>query len=129
MTIFLHIWRRLTCAGDFSPGYRVSYIPGSTVYHVGGGTLPYDSKQKTYLNFRNNLFLLYKNLPDNKLHNTILNRKILDGIAAIMFILIGRPGNVNAVWKAHIDYYKSIKSLKEKRKLIRELTITKTSHM
>lgn len=107
-------------------GYRISFVPGSTVYHVGGGTLPYESVQKTYLNFRNNLFLLYKNLPDNDLHRIILARKLLDGLAAIRFILIGRSANVKAVWKAHIDYYKSIKTLKEKRKLVRDLTKSKT---
>jgi len=105
-------------------GYRISYVPESTVYHVGGGTLPYESVQKTYLNFRNNLFLLYKNLPDNKLHRIILARKLLDGLAAIRFIFIGRPANVKAVWKAHIDYYKSIKRLKEKRRLVGDLTIS-----
>ncbi len=107
-------------------GYRISYVPESTVYHVGGGTLPYESVQKTYLNFRNNLFLLYKNLPDKNLHRIILVRKLLDGLAAIRFILIGRPANVKAVWKAHIDYYKSIKSLKEKRRLVGDLTISKS---
>jgi hypothetical protein len=62
-------------------------------------------------------------LPDNKLHRTIFIRKLLDGVAALMFILKGMTGNVKAVWKAHIDYYKSIKTLKEKRKLVRDLTI------
>jgi len=103
-------------------GYRVCYVPRSTVYHVGGGSLPYDTEKKTYLNFRNNLFLLYKNLPDNKLHKILFIRKLLDGLAAMMFILTGRFAGARAVWKAHIDYYKSIKSLKEKRKLVRDLT-------
>jgi len=107
-------------------GFRVSYIPGSTVYHAGGGVLPYNSKLKTYLNFRNNLYLLYKNLPDNKLHKVILIRKILDGVAAIMFIFSGRPGNAKAVWKAHIDYYKNLKSLKSGRKSVKSLTISKS---
>lgn len=102
--------------------YRVCYVPGSTVYHVGGGSLPYDSKNKTYLNFRNNLFLLYKNLPDNKLHRVLLIRKLLDGLAAIMFIFTGRYSIFKAILKAHIDYYKSIRTLKEKRKLVRDLT-------
>jgi hypothetical protein len=93
---------------------------------VGGGVLPYDSKFKTYLNFRNNLFLLYKNLPDNKLHGTIFIRKLLDGAAAVMFIFKGMTGNVKAVWKAHNAYYKSIKSLKGKRKLVRDLAIKQT---
>jgi GT2 family glycosyltransferase len=123
---FAHMEEIDLCWRFHLAGFRVSYVPDSIVYHVGGGVLPYDSKFKTYLNFRNNLFLLYKNLPDNKLHRTILIRKFLDGAAAFMFIFKGMTGNVNAIWKAHIDYYKSIKSLKGKRKLVRDLTINQT---
>jgi len=103
-------------------GFLVSYVPESIVYHAGGGALPYDSAFKTYLNFRNNLFLLYKNLPDSKLHQTIFVRKILDGAAALMFIIRGRIGSANAILKAHIDYYQEIKSLKRKRESVRKLT-------
>lgn len=110
-------WRFHKC------GYRVSYIPDSIVYHVGGGVLPYDSNFKTYLNFRNNLFLLYKNLPDYELQSTIFKRKILDGVAVLMFLIKGRFGNVKAVWKAHHDFNKSLKSLKEKRFRNKELTL------
>ncbi len=120
---FAHMEEVDLCWRFHLAGFRVSYVPGSTVYHVGGGVLPYNSEFKTYLNFRNNLFLLYKNLPDNKLRVTIFVRKILDGVAAVMFMLKGMPGNVKAVWKAHMDFYKSIKSLKEKRKSVRDLTI------
>ncbi len=105
-------------------GYRVSYVPESVVYHVGGGVLPYDSEFKTYLNFRNNLFLLYKNLPDFELRGTMFSRRFLDGLAALMFLLRGRFRNVIAVWKAHRDYNKSLKSLTEKRAVIKELTVT-----
>jgi GT2 family glycosyltransferase len=104
-------------------GYRVSYIPLSVVYHVGGGSLPYDSTYKTYLNFRNSLFLLYKNLPDNKLHTILLLRKLLDGLAAIMFLVKGKFGSVRSVWKAHMDFYKTINELEEKRKMVKKLEI------
>ncbi|MCX6254747.1 MAG: glycosyltransferase family 2 protein [Bacteroidia bacterium] len=104
-------------------GYRVSYIPLSVVYHVGGGSLPYDSTYKTYLNFRNSLFLLYKNLPDNKLHTILLLRKLLDGLAAIMFLVKGKFGSVKSVWKAHMDFYKTINELEEKRKMVKKLEI------
>lgn len=96
-------------------GYRNSYVGSSVVYHVGGGTLPYDSPFKTYLNFRNSLFLLYKNLPDSGFHSTLFIRKLLDGIAALVFLLRGKPGSFLSVIKAHIHYYKSLKSLKNKR--------------
>ena len=67
-------------------GYKVMVNPQSVVYHVGGGTLNSSSPFKTYLNFRNNLFMLYKNLPFLKLLITLLFRLPLDGIAAITFL-------------------------------------------
>lgn len=96
-------------------GYRIRYVPESTVYHVGGGSLSYQSPFKTYLNFRNNLFILYKNLPEEKLSKTMFIRKLLDGIAAAMFLLTGKFRNAVAVLKAHIDYYKAAELLREKR--------------
>jgi hypothetical protein len=123
---FAHMEEVDLCWRFHLAGFHVSCVPESTVYHVGGGMLPYDSDLKAFLNFRNNLFLLYKNLPDNKLHGTIFLRKILDWTAAAMFIFKGKTRNVKAVWKAHIDYYKNIKSLKEKRKIVKNLTISQT---
>jgi GT2 family glycosyltransferase len=102
-------------------GYRVSYVPGSVVYHVGGGALPYDSPFKVYLNFRNSLFLLYKNLPDNKLHAVLFKRRVLDGLAAILFLLKGNLNAFRSVLKAHIDYYRTLKELKVKRELVKKL--------
>jgi GT2 family glycosyltransferase len=102
-------------------GYRLCCIPESVVYHVGGGTLPYNSPFKIYLNFRNNLFLLYKNIPDNRLHRILFIRKLLDGVAAIRFLVSGKFKNTAMVWRAHMDYYKSIKSLKLKRERVKKL--------
>jgi GT2 family glycosyltransferase len=127
---FAHMEEVDLCWRFHLAGLRVSCVPESIVYHAGGGSLPYDSKLKTYLNFRNNLFLLFKNLPDNKFHKTMFIRKILDGVAAIMFIIKGRTGNAKAVWKAHMDYYKNIKSLKVKRESVSNLVKDKTiSHL
>jgi len=126
VNFFAHMEEVDLCWRFHLSGYRVSFIPGSTVYHAGGGVLPYDSKLKTYLNFRNNLYLLYKNLPDKNLHRTIFIRKILDGVAAIVFIFRGRPGNARSVWKAHIDYYKNLKSLKAGRRSVKNMTINKS---
>jgi GT2 family glycosyltransferase len=96
-------------------GYKLFYLPRSVVYHVGGGALPYNSPFKTYLNFRNNLFLLYKNLPASKLHSTLFKRKLLDGLSALFFLFSGRFRNIGAIWKAHMDYYKSVKLMIGKR--------------
>ena len=124
---FAHMEEVDLCWRFHLSGFRVSYIPGSTVYHAGGGVLPYESTLKTYLNFRNNLYLLYKNLPDDKLHGTIFIRKLLDGVAAAVFIFSGRPRNAMAVWKAHIDYYRNLKVLKIGRRSVKNLSINKSA--
>lgn len=104
-------------------GYRIVCNPESTVYHVGGGTLPNNSPFKLYLNFRNNLFLLYKNLPKGKLLSRLLPRMILDGLSAITFLLKFEFSNYFAVLKAHIHFYKSLKKLRKKRNKILSNTI------
>ncbi len=118
---FAHMEEIDLCWRFHKAGYRVSCLPGSVVYHIGGGSLSYDSSFKTYLNFRNSLFLLYKNLPENNFHTILFKRKLLDGMAAVMFILKGKFGSVKSVWKAHMDYYKSNSELKTKRKLVKKL--------
>ena len=120
---FAHMEEIDLCWRFNKAGYRVCYVSGSIVYHVGGGTLPYDSFFKLYLNFRNSLFLLYKNLPDNKLHKILLIRKLLDGFAAVIFLIKGNFNAVRSVWKAHRDFYKSIRELKLKRGLVKELEV------
>jgi GT2 family glycosyltransferase len=119
---FAHMEEIDLCWRFHLAGLKVMYIPESVVYHAGGGSLPYRSQYKTYLNFRNNLYLLYKNLPDNKLQTILLARKLLDGIAAIRF-LFNQPGNITAIWKAHIDYYRSKEMLRAKRSVVKKLTI------
>lgn len=99
-------------------GWKLFAVPCSVVYHVGGGTLPYNSPLKSYLNFRNNLFLLYKNLPKKNFRIILLCRKVLDGLSVIHFILRGRPGIIIAVAKAHRDYYRSTRMLKKKREAV-----------
>ena len=99
-------------------GYRIVFTPESTVYHVGGGTLSYDNPQKLLLNFRNNLWLLYKNLPDNQLLHILSIRMILDGVAAFKLLSEFNFNGIKSVLKAHYHFYKSLSALREKRKLI-----------
>jgi GT2 family glycosyltransferase len=120
---FAHMEEIDLCWRFHKAGYKVCFVSESVVYHVGGGMLPYDSPYKTYLNYRNNLFLLYKNLSQTSLNKTLFFRKLLDGMAAMKFLLSGNFAFVRAIWKAHIDYYKSISSLKVKREFVRKLTI------
>ncbi|MCX6301654.1 MAG: glycosyltransferase family 2 protein [Bacteroidia bacterium] len=126
---FAHMEEIDLCWRFHRSGYRVSYVPQSSVYHVGGGTLPYDSPFKTYLNFRNSLFLLYKNLPDKMIKRILFIRKILDGIAALFFMLKGQFRSVGSVWKAHKDYYREMDHLKEKRKIVKELCRKENAEM
>jgi GT2 family glycosyltransferase len=120
-SFFAHMEEIDLCWRFHRSGYRVTYVPGSVVYHVGGGTLPYKSPFKTYLNFRNSLFLLYKNLPDGKLKRILLIRKILDGIAAIFFLIKGQLRSSAAVWKAHMEFYRQLAATKAKREALRKL--------
>lgn len=94
------------------------YCPDSVVFHVGGGTLPKRSAQKTYLNFRNNLSLLYKNIPSHLLLPVFAVRFPLDGIAALKFLLDGGFADFYAVLRAHFYFYAHFASLRRKRKLL-----------
>ncbi|MBH70627.1 MAG: dTDP-Rha--alpha-D-GlcNAc-pyrophosphate polyprenol alpha-3-L-rhamnosyltransferase [Flavobacteriales bacterium] len=102
-------------------GYKIMVCPKSVVYHVGGGTLEKSSSFKTYLNFRNNLLTLYKNLTRTELIWILPVRFILDGIAGISF-LIRKNGfsHLIAVIKAHISFYSKLPKYFTKRKKIKQ---------
>ncbi|HCC51411.1 MAG TPA: glycosyl transferase family 2, partial [Porphyromonadaceae bacterium] len=87
-----------------SRGYRIVCIPSSVVYHVGGATLNTESPQKTFLNFRNNLLMLYKNLPEKDINSVFRIRFWLDFIAAAKFFMTGHPKNAAAVFRARKDF-------------------------
>ncbi len=101
-------------------GYRIMVCPSSVVYHVGGGTLPKKSARKTYLNFRNNLSLLYKNIPSNQLISAFLIRFILDGVAALKFFIEGGMNELVAVIQAHIYFYRNLGKLRKKRRALKQ---------
>ncbi|MDE7024776.1 MAG: glycosyltransferase family 2 protein [Paramuribaculum sp.] len=85
-------------------GYSLAVVPQASVYHLGGGSLPASNPRKTYLNFRNSLLMLHKNLPDSSRNSTLLKRRLLDTIAWIKFMLTGNWGNANAILRAHRDF-------------------------
>lgn len=99
-------------------GYKIVYEPSSVLYHVGGGTLPKSSAHKTYLNFRNNLSLLYKNLPQKRLKKVLLVRFFLDAVAAFMFLLKGEKENFKAVFRARKDFRRIKAANRAKRKAL-----------
>jgi GT2 family glycosyltransferase len=100
-------------------GYQIVYTPESTVYHVGGGTLAYDNPRKLYLNFRNNLWLLFKNLPGNRLFSVLFIRMVLDAVAAFKLLAEVNLNGIRSVLKAHYYFWISLPVLIKKRKLIR----------
>jgi len=115
-SFFAHMEEIDLCWRLKNAGYKVYCCPQSWVYHIGGGTLPKNSPRKTYLNFRNNLSLLVKNLPTQRVRRTIFYRIILDWVAAFKFLFEGCPKDFQMVFKAHRDFYKRLKTLREYRK-------------
>jgi GT2 family glycosyltransferase len=91
---------------------KVFYCSDSTVFHLGGGTLHKSNPRKTFLNYRNGLAMLYKNLPSNKLFITLLFRLVLDGISGIKLLLSGSLSDFLAIIKAHFAFYGLIPKLK-----------------
>lgn len=118
---FAHMEEIDLCWRFHRAGFRVCFIPSSKVYHVGGGTLPYSSPFKVYLNFRNSLFMLYKNLPSEGFRRRLFMRKAIDGAAAAMFIFKLEFRCFLAVLNAHIDYYRSSRKLRPGRIQTRRL--------
>jgi len=96
-------------------GKKIMYCGSSSVYHVGGGTLKYVNPQKTYLNFRNSLFTLYKNL-DRGVFVKIFTRLFLDSLAGANFLFSGKFKHIGSILKAHFHFYKNISQLNKKRK-------------
>lgn len=105
-------------------GYRIMYCADSVIYHIGGGTLPKSSSRKTYLNFRNNLSLLLKNLPTNQVIPILLFRLSLDVIAGLKFLVEGGFTDFFAVFHAQISFAKRVPMLLKKRKLVKPQTIS-----
>jgi GT2 family glycosyltransferase len=97
-------------------GYKVAVCPQSSVYHLGGGSLSYGNPVKIYLNFRNNLYLLFKNLPKGKLFPVLTARMILDGIAALQFLVTGQFKAFQKVFEAHNSFHRNLFKLISKRK-------------
>ena len=87
-------------------GYAVVVIPQSVVFHLGGGTLPASNPRKTYLNFRNNLLLLHKNLPDSSRKKRLLVRRLYDALAWVKFVVSLDFADASAVLRAHRDFRK-----------------------
>lgn len=115
---FAHMEEIDLCWRLRSLGYGIVCIPQSKAYHVGGGTLPKENPRKTFLNFRNNLFMLYKNLPEKELHKVLWLRFFLDILAAIHFLTKGEVRSFQAVFKAYREFNAQKPLYEKKRKEI-----------
>ena len=107
---FAHMEEIDLCCRMIASGYRVVAMSESLVYHVGGASLPQGNPRKTYLNFRNNLLLLYKNRPAKEGRRKIFLRRLADTLAFGMFVMKGQFGDAKAMLKAHGDYRKMRKN-------------------
>ena len=96
-------------------GYRVVCEPKSEIYHVGGGALPKSNPFKTFLNFRNNLYLIVKNLPNKEIGWVLFVRFFLDVVAAVRMIFQGNFKECHAVFRAYGAFLKNKKKMKQKR--------------
>ena len=103
------------CWRTRNTNHNIQYVGKSTVYHLGGGTLNEANSLKTFLNFRNSLFTLVKNLPTRKIGVIVFMRMVLDGVAGLYFILQGRPIHTFAILRAHMSFYLHLRKMIAKR--------------
>jgi len=97
-------------------GYKIMSRPRSVVYHLGGGTLPYDTPYKTYLNFRNTLFNLIKNEASPRLWWLLPLRTLMDGLAIMLFLAQGKFSQIGAIFRAHLWIWPNFFYLMRKRR-------------
>ena len=112
---FAHMEEIDVCWRLKNKGYKVVYVPDAEVFHVGGGTLNSNSPFKTYLNFRNNLYLLQKNLNGQELYVMLFIRIWIDFVAWIHFLLSGEGKFAWAINKAHFNFFQNYRKTSRKR--------------
>lgn len=101
-SFFMHMEEIDLCWRLKRAGYRIKVAPASTVYHIGGASLPQGNSRKTYLNFRNNLVMLYKNLPPAIWRKRFAVRVMLDGLAMARALVTGQFGEFGAIFRAYL---------------------------
>lgn len=121
---FAHMEEIDFCWRAKNHGYKIMYCPESTIFHIGGGTLPKNNSKKTYLNIRNNIIMLYKNLEEKRLYSVMAARIILDYVAAIKFLVDGGFKDMIAVLRAHFYFWWHLTKLRKKREKISHLKVS-----
>ncbi len=114
--LFAHMEEIDLCWNLRRRGWRIGYTPAATVYHVGGGALGYGQPRKTFLNFRNSLAVLTKHLRSRWIFARIFHRLVLDGFAAIKFLLEGHGAHAWQVGRAHRGFFRWLPQLLRDRK-------------
>lgn len=112
---FAHMEEIDLCWRAFNTGHQSKFVAQSVVYHVGGATLAAGNPRKTFLNFRNSLLMLHKNLPQQSVYLILLIRMLLDGLAGIKFLFEAKPKHTWAIVRAHFDFYRMFSNNKLKR--------------
>ncbi|MBS2099770.1 glycosyltransferase family 2 protein [Carboxylicivirga linearis] len=115
-SFFAHMEEIDLCWRIKNMGYSIKVFPSSEVLHVGGATLDQQHPRKTYLNFRNNLLMMLKNLSGKSIFPVIVFRMILDGVAAFHFFIKGEFRFAAAVFNAHMSFYRLLPSAWVKRR-------------
>lgn len=121
---FAHMEEIDFCWRAKNQGYKIMYCPDSTIFHIGGGTLPKNNSRKTYLNIRNNIIMLFKNLEPDRLVRVLAARIVLDYIAAFKFLVDGGFRDMLAVIKAHFYFWRNLSRLRQKREKIPHLKVS-----
>ena len=120
---FAHMEEIDLCWRMLARGGVIYAVPQSRVYHVGGATLNKSNPRKTFLNFRNNLLMLYKNLPSDELRGVMRMRALLDYVAALKFLLTGAWGDFKAVLRARSEY----RSMRSEYRSVREENLARAT--
>lgn len=115
---FAHMEEIDLCWRMKNAGKEIWYVPDSKIYHLGGGSLPQGNPRKTFLNFRNNLMMLYKNLPVKKRSGIIFSRMLIDHVAAYRALFSGNTKDFKAIAKAHYHFLFRSREWKKKQTLL-----------
>jgi len=102
-------------------GYTIYCCPESVVFHVGGGTLPNDNPRKLYYNYRNSLYLLFKNIEPEGFVTILLSRMFLDELSALVYLLQGKVSFFMSVIRAHLRFYWNLPKLINKRRIFNRI--------
>ena len=113
-SFFAHMEEIDFCWRAFNHGYKTYFVSSSKIYHLGAATIKKDSR-KTFLNYRNSLLMLTKNLPLKSLLSTLLIRIMMDILSSLRFIFSGKIDHFISIYKAHFHYYLMLRSLLSKR--------------